>query len=212
MRISLRPSRSAIAFATLLLSISASLAQAPAKSQEPAPASSSSLTDGLYRNSTFAFSYKLPYGWVDRTQEMQEASTDPNKAQLLLEAFERPPGTSGDTVNSAVVITAESASSYPGLKAAADYFGPLAELTKSKGFKVVQEPYDFPAGGRQLVRSDFSKGEGKAAMYQTSLVILSKGSFVCFTFITGTPDEADSLVENLSFSITQKAPNPTLKK
>jgi hypothetical protein len=211
-QISLRPSRSAIALATLLLGISALLAQAPAKSQKPAPAGSSSLTNGLYRNFTFGFSYKLPYGWVDRTQDMQDVSPDPAHAQVLLTAFERPPGTAGDAVDSAVVISAESASTYKDAKTAADYFGPLTEVAKSKGFKVVQEPYDFPAGGKQLVRSDFSKGEGKTAMYQTSLVMLSKGSFVCFTFITGTPDEADSLIENLSFSVTSKAPNPTPKK
>ena len=28
----------------------------------------------LYRNPTFGFRYRIPYGWVDRTREMQEGN------------------------------------------------------------------------------------------------------------------------------------------
>src|SRR5271154_3576400 len=60
----------------------------------------------LYRNSTFGFRYQIPYGWVDRTQDM-EAGNDASKSELLLAVFERPPEATGDTVNSAVVIASE---------------------------------------------------------------------------------------------------------
>ena len=39
---------------------------------------------GVYRNSDFGFAYHVPYGWVDRTKDMQPESSDPAKSRLLL--------------------------------------------------------------------------------------------------------------------------------
>jgi hypothetical protein len=156
--------------------------------------------EGAYHNANFGFTYRVPYGWVERTKQMQEEGNDPAKAQLLLAVFERPPEVTGDTVNSAVIIAAERVASYPGLRTAADYMGPLTELTTGKGFKVVHEPYEFPVGTKQLVRSDFTKDLGKLTMYQSSLALLAKGSIVSFTFIGGSEDEVDELVEKLTLS------------
>jgi hypothetical protein len=158
----------------------------------------------LYRNPEFALTYKIPYAWVDRTQQMQDDSTDPAKSKLLLAVFERPPEVAGDTVNSAVVITAESAATYPGLKTAADYLGPLTELTISKGFKPAGDPYEFSVGSTPLVRADFFKELGKLTMHQSSLVVLRKGFVVSVTFIAGSDDDLDELIEKLSFG----APKP----
>ena len=129
---------------------------------------------------------------------------EPGKSLVLLAAFERPPEAAGDTVNSAVVIAAESASSYPGLKTAADYFGPLTELTTGKGFRVVNAPYQFPVGTKQLVRSDFTKTLGSLTMQQASLILLQKGYVVSFTFLGGSEDEIEELIENLSFGLSKK--------
>ena len=162
-----------------------------------------SIANGLYHNSFFGFDYKLHFGWVDRTAGMREDSnddsTDPKKSILLLAAFEHPPEVAADTVNSAVVVAAEAVSSYPGLQNAEQYFGPLAELTKSKGFTVVNEPYEFRVGAAQLVRGDFSKPLGSLTMHQSTLVIIEKGFVVSFTFIAGSEDEVDLLIEGLSF-------------
>jgi hypothetical protein len=158
------------------------------------------ITDNVYRNTAFGFTYKVPFGWVDRTKDMREDSTDPKKSALLLAVFERPPEASGDSVNSAVVVAAEAASSYPGLRNAENYFGPLTELTKSKGLKVVNEPYEYSVGARQLMRGDFSKPLGTLTMHQSTLVTMEKGYVVSFTFIGGTEDEVDELVEGLSFA------------
>jgi len=153
----------------------------------------------LYRNPEFALTYKIPFAWVDRTQQMQDESADPAKSKLLVAVFERPPEVTGDTVNSAVIITAESASTYPGLKTAADYLGPLTELTTSKGFKPAGDPYEFSVGTTPLVRADFLKELGKLTMHQSSLVLLRKGFVVSVTFIAGSDDELDELIEKLSF-------------
>ena len=170
------------------------------KASRSAPASSDATA---YRNPEFAFTCKLPYGWVDRTRQMQDESSDAAKGKLLLAVFERPPEVTGDTVNSAIVITAESVASYPGLKTAADYLGPLTELTTSKGFKVTEQPYEFSVGSTHLVRGDFSKDLGKLTMRQSSLVLLRKGYVLSFTFLAGSDDEMDELIEKLSFTNAQ---------
>jgi hypothetical protein len=177
--------------------------QSPSKSSAPAQIDGGTITNGVYRNSSFVFSYKLPFGWVDRTREMNADADDAAKATVLLAAFERPPEATGDTVNSAIVIAAESASRYPGLQNAGNYFGPLTELTKSKEFTVVNAPYDFSLGAKPLVRGDFSKSLGKLTMRQSTLVMMDKGYVVSFTFIGGTEDEVDELVEGLSFRSRQ---------
>ncbi len=161
------------------------------------------ITDGIYRNASFGFTYKLPYGWVDRTDAMQDDSPDaaknPAKSIVLMAIFEQPPEAPRDAINPGVVIAAESVSSYPGLKTAADYFEPLTQLTTDKGFKVVNEPYEFPVGSKTLVRGDFSKEMGKLTIYQTSLVFLGKSYVVSFTLIGASEDEVNGLIENLSF-------------
>ena len=163
----------------------------------------------LYRNPTFAFRFQIPYGWVDRTKEMQEGN-EAGKAEVLLAVFERPPEATGDTINSAVVIASESAASYPGLKKAEDYLGPLTELAISKGFKAEGEPYALEVESRQLLRADFTKPlSGKTSSVETSndnltmrqctLVLLAKRQVVSFTFIAGSEDELDDLMDGLHF-------------
>jgi hypothetical protein len=176
-----------------------------AKSSAPAHIDPGIFTNGTYRNSSLGFSYRLPFGWVDRTHEISNPADDAAQAMTLLAAFERPPEARGDTVNSAVVIAAEAASRYPGLQNAEHYFGPLTELTKAKEFAVVNPPYEFSVGTKPLVRGDFSKDLGKLTMHQSTLVMMDKGYVVSFTLIGGTKDEVDGLVEGLSFN-TKQAP------
>ena len=204
--------------ASVLLALLATAlwAQQPASSSSRPPAHAKSpnpeagaIRDGLYHNPSFGFTYKLPFGWVDRTREMQDdspdASNDPAKSMLLLAIFERPPEATGDTVNSAVVIAAERLSNYSGLKTAADYFGPLTELATAKGFQAVEAPHQYSLGATQLVRGDFSKSRGTLTMRQTSLVILEKGYEVSFTFIGGSEDEVNELIEKLSVGVKKAA-------
>ena len=211
--------------AALLVGAAATAAQtanpAPRSTKKlPVAEATPAVSQGLYRNPSFGFVYKIPFGWVDRTAEMRAGdaspdSTDPAKAEVLLGVFERPPETTGDTVNSAVVIAAESVSSYPGLKTAADYFGPLDEVITAKGFKVVNEPYLFPVGGKQLARSDFSQQREKLTLEQATLVMVDKGYVVSFTFIGGSQDDVDTLLEGLRFSAAHRSaggPAPPPKK
>lgn len=166
----------------------------------------------LYRNATFGFRFRIPYGWVDRTREMrgEDAGDNPGSkdksgkeksaGEVLLAVFERPPDAIGETINSAVVIASESAAAYPGLKKAEDYLGPLTELATAKGFKPEGDPDVAEIDGRQLIRVDFTKAISETlTMRQTTLVLLSKGQIVSFTFIAGSEDEVDDLIEGLHF-------------
>lgn len=164
----------------------------------------------------FGFSYRVAYGWVDRTDEMQNEPTDASeggaapapsskeaqsgKSETLLAVFQRPPGAPGETINSAVVIAAESLSNYHGIKTAADYLGPISELAEQRGFEAAGDPAEVTLDGRQLVRADFSKQRGKLTMWQASLVMIDKGFIVSFTVIGGGQDEVDDLIDNLKFT------------
>jgi len=177
---------------------------AKAATIQATPLDLGAVANGIYRNSFFAFTVKLPFGWVDRTDVMRQdsssaAKADAGKSMVLLATFERPPEAAGSTVNAAVVIAAESASSYPGLKQPAQYFGPIEELTKSNGFTAINEPYQFPVDGMPIVRQDFSKKLSGATMYQSSLVMLRKGYIVSFTFIGGSEDEVTENLDYLRF-------------
>jgi len=175
------------------------LAQVP--KTPPVPSSKGAETaETIYRNPALGFRYRIPYGWVERTKEMQEGS-DSAKGEVLLAAFERPPQAAGDTINAAVVIAVEKAAAYPGLKKAEDYLGPLTDLTISKGFKADGDPSVVEIDSRPLVRVDFSKMlNDKLAMHQSTLAMVTKGRIVSFTFIADSADAVNDLIEGLDFS------------
>ena len=182
-------------------------------------------TNGVYGNRDLGFSCKVPPGWVLRTDDMNaHDETEPTNAQqsdpkdtsatqgkpeeknpvksdgrVLLAAFSRPPQALGEDVNSSILIAAENAASYPGLKEAVQYFGPLTEVAKGQGFTVVNEPYEFPLGAKALVREDFQKNVGSRVMRQSTLVMLARGYALSFTFIGSTEEEVDDLMNGLSF-------------
>ncbi|MGA2965270.1 MAG: hypothetical protein ABSD64_03590 [Terriglobales bacterium] len=191
----------AIVVVALGLNFTTQAQSTPAAEPKP-PAKSAAIPNQNaqpYRNTTFGFRYQVPYGWVERTKEMQ-AENETGKGDLLLAVFERPPEATADTINSAVVIAAERAASYPGLKRAEDYLGPLTEVATAKGFKSDGEPYALDVESRQLLRADFTKIiHDKLTMRQCTLVLLAKGQIVSFTFIAGSEDELDDLMDGLHF-------------
>ena len=169
----------------------------------------------IYRNSTYGFRYQIPFGWVERTKQLQEGSAD-SKGAVLLAVFEHPPEAIGNAINSAVVVAAESIESYPGLKKAEDYIGPLTELATSKGFHAEGDPSVIEIDGRHLVRADFTKelgpkkiddqaGDEKLTMRQATLILLARRQIVSFTFIAGGEDELDKLMNELHFSIAKSS-------
>jgi hypothetical protein len=176
------------------------------------------VTNGFYRNKTLGLTCKIPPGWVLRTDEMnaheekqEEEKKDENRAaqppaaasagsKVLLAAFSRPPEARAEDVNASILIAAESAASYPGLKEAAQYFFPLTEVAKAQGFMLDEDPYDIALGTKTLVRGDFHKNVGTRVMRQSTLALLSHGYAVSITVIGGTDDEVEDLIDGLDFS------------
>jgi hypothetical protein len=172
---------------------------------------------GVYRNPSLGFSCKIPPGWVLRTEEMNAGDSQSESitsdstlkgadktARVLLAAFSRPPEARAEDINSSILIAAESMSTYPGLKDAAQYFGPLTEVANVQGFEADEEPYEVSLGTKTLVRGDFHKDVGTRVMRQSTLVLLAHAYAVSFTFIGGTEDEVEELIGNLSFAAAAK--------
>jgi hypothetical protein len=186
-----------------------------AKHPSDSPLDSGSVSKGVYRNPTFGFTCKIPDGWVLRTAEMNQQEDEDEKedagkksstaGRVLLAAFSRPPDARAEDVNGSILIAAESAASYPGLTDAAQYFGPLTEVAKGRGFEIDDDPYEFELGAKTMARGDFQKNVGTRVMRQSTLVTLSHGYLVSFTFIWGTEDEVEELVQGLSFVTARKA-------
>jgi hypothetical protein len=161
---------------------------------------------------------RIPEGWVLRTDEMNapaEGTVPPSQsapaaassagASVLLAAFSRPPEATGEEVNASLVIAAESAAAYPGLKNAGQYFEPLTEVAKAQGFKVDAEPYEIEMGRRFLVRGDFHKDVSTRVMRQSTLAFLSHGHAISITVIAGTEDEIEELLDGLTFTVDKPA-------
>ncbi len=166
------------------------------------------VVNGVYQNASLGMSCKIPAGWVLRTEEMnahdENASDSSGGGQVLLAAFSRPPAARGEDINSSILIAAEPQSAYAGLKDAAQYFGPLAEVAKAQGFTVDEEPYGVAIGTRALVRGDFHKDVGTRVMHQSTLTFLANGFAISITVIGGTDDEVEQLIDGLSFSGARK--------
>ena len=179
------------------------------------------VTNGVYRNKTLGFACKIPAGWVLRTDEMNEhedtedeksdsekvkakSPTSGGGAKVLLAAFSRPPEARAEDVNSSILIAVENADSYPGLKDAAQYFGPLTEVATAQGFTQDEEPYEVGVGNKTLVRADFHKDVGSRVMHQSTLAMLSHGYAVSITIIAGTDDDVEELIDGLTFSASGK--------
>jgi hypothetical protein len=186
---------------------------------------------GVYRDKALGVSCRIPAGWVLRTEEMNAREGDETgpaspsgenshisqkqgdmghphsggSGRVLLAAFSRPPEAKGEEVNSSILIAVESVAAYPGLKEAAQYFGPLTEVAKAQGFTVDEEPYEIAVGTRVLARGDFHKDVGTRVMRQATLVMLARGYVVSFTFIAGTEDEVEELIDGLELTAEKTA-------
>src|SRR5580692_6996188 len=192
----------------IVLAMPALWAQAPQSSSSSSSSSSSkparksassanSLLDSgtvrnsVYRNPAFGFTCKIPAEWVLRTEEMNARDDEGAKA---------------DNGKTAAGGKAERVllAAFPGLKDAGQYFGPVGEVAQAQGFDVVEQPYEFVIGKKTVVRGDFQKDVGSRVMRQSTLVVLAHGYAVSFTFIGGTEDEVEELVQGLSFGAAAK--------
>jgi hypothetical protein len=203
----------------LLCLASALRAQTPAQSPKHADKSAvdsaldaGAVTDNVYRNKTLGLAYKIPDGWVLRTDEMNaadEKTPDPAKSaeagsKVLLAAFSRPPLAKGEDVNSSIVISAQSAAAFPGLKDVAQYFPLVVESAKAQGFIEDEEPYEYSLGTKTLGRADFHRDKGTRVVHESTLAMLSHGYAISIAVTAGTDDEIEELIDALNFPAAVK--------
>jgi hypothetical protein len=135
----------------------------------------------------------------ESSPQRAQRSTEEDRGRVLLAAFSRPPEARGEDVNASIVIAVEKVATYPGLKEAAQYFGPLTEVAKAQGFTVDEDPYEIQIGTKVVVRGDFHKDVGTRVMRQSTLAFLAQGYAVSITVIGGTEDEVEELVDGVAF-------------
>jgi hypothetical protein len=226
-------SRQLLLLISLVLAPASSQSQSQS-SAPAAALDAGSVINNVYRNRTLALSCKIPPGWILRTDELNalevhkeekmgdKEKTDDKKtaedpetgkpapaassagARVLLAAFSRPPEARAEDVNSSILIAAESVSSYPGLKDAIQYFGPLTEVAQAQGFTPDEDPYDISIDTKTLARADFHKDVGTRVMRQSTLALLSHGYAVSITVIAGTEDEVEDLINDLTFTPSKR--------
>src|SRR5277367_3706782 len=101
------PMHSRLIVLTVAIFLFSSASKSQSKPAAVAKPSTASKEDAqTYRNSTYGFRYQIPFGWVERSKQMQEGNGD-SKGEVLLAVFERPPEAIGDSINSTVVIASE---------------------------------------------------------------------------------------------------------
>jgi hypothetical protein len=206
----------------LLCLVSVLRAQTPAQSSSAKPANRPSadatldpgaVINNVYRNKMLGLAYKIPEGWVLRTDEMntadEEKNPDPAKSaeagsKVLLAAFSRPPLAKGEDVNSSIVISAQSAAAFPGLKDVAQYFPLVVEAAKAQGFTEDEEPYEFAMGTKTLGRADFHRDKGTRVVHQSTLAVLSHGYAISIAITGGTEDEIEELIDAINFPTSGK--------
>ena len=90
------------------------------------------------------------------------------------------------------------------MKTAADYFESLTELTTAKGFQAEERTSRvFNGQPRSWCAETSPSRAGTLTMRQTSLVLVQRSYAVSFTFIGGSEDEVNELIEKLSFGTAQ---------
>src|SRR5260370_38448314 len=86
----------------------ASRSSKPSDQARSAVPEAGAISAGVYRNATFGFSYKLPYGSGGRTTGMHDAHDQAARSRVLLAIFDRPPEVTAGSLNSPCQTQASS--------------------------------------------------------------------------------------------------------
>jgi TonB family protein len=179
-----------------------------------------SVTDNVYTNNFFGFTYEFPKGWSVPSEETRKymkelrkaAATggDPTKSALfdvaekrthqLLTVLEHPVGTPGAT-DASIYVMAEDISYAPGVQKPSDYLlNTKAGLVKQRpDVKVLREPTDTTYGGKPFSRMETSveKSPGQTLYTGYAAAILNSQA-ILFLFACNKPEQLASLMDTLN--------------
>jgi hypothetical protein len=187
----MRPLRSTRLLALLVvLSASAFAWQNPTESTAVNP-DEGHVSDGVYVNKFFGFSYRIPSGLVPQSTEFKEHRIDPSKPArknfvLFLAAVPVKPYRN-------VAINAMSASD---LNDGAAYLQKTAAVSKTIGLTVLNEPEPRTLAGKNFFRQDYYSPRGP--FYQTHVCTIYKGYALDFVISASNREDIEPLFDSLN--------------
>jgi len=179
-----------------------------------------SVSDNVYTNNYFGFTYEFPKGWSapgeatsKYLKEMRKAVTtggDATKAALfdvaekrthqLLTLLEHPVGTPGAT-DASIYVVAEDISYAPGIQKPSDYLlNTKAGLVKQRpDLKVLREPTDGTYGGKPFARMETSvEKSSDLTLYTGYAATIINSQAILFLFASNKPTQLASLMDTLN--------------
>jgi hypothetical protein len=180
----------------------------------------SSISDNVYTNDFFGFTYEFPKGWSVEDEQTTKYVTELSKATMsagdpakkamveeqmkrnhvLLTVHQRPYGTPVP-VNPAITIWGLDVSVTPGIQSGRDYLLALKiSLPQQRAnLKIIREPTDCTFAGKLFSRLDIGleSANGKISYLSHVAVVLQRYVLV-FMFTAETPDRLEGLVETLN--------------
>jgi tetratricopeptide (TPR) repeat protein len=177
------------------------------------------LSENVYRNTFFGFSYQFPRGWNVLKAEQGKAmirlgasflgNRDPtapdvaeaaanNWHQLLFVAKQTTKAISTNT--HAIQVAAISTQFAPQLKTGAEYLQATSAYLQRSGkvMSALNPPEQFEVGDRTFWKVRLDRQVNNVMVHQTEAVTIEKGYFILFVF--ASPDEAtlDSIAETMN--------------
>lgn len=176
------------------------------------------VTDGVYRNDFFGFSYTLPQGWMVHGEETQKALMEAGKALMagddqakkslmdaeskrtyhLLTAFEFPLGTPGKP-NRGIQLIAENVAFAPGIQTGEDYIL-LMEKSLSSGQVPAQfegDPVEQQIGGVTFYRQSVNLKIGSTSIYEIFYSTMMKRYAVSFVLNAQSKEGVEEVAKSL---------------
>jgi len=193
------------------------MASKPAEGMLP---DSGSVSESVYTNDFFQFSYQFPKGWSVQEQttkryimEMGKAimsGGDPTRKAVLevaekhsyqlLAVFEHPFG-APVPFNPGIIVMAEDLSFAPGIQTAGDYLlrVKMALAPRHLELKILREPTDCLFGGKSFSRMDLSiETSTGTVVYESFVSTLLGRNALAFVFVGEKPERLDQLVPTLN--------------
>lgn len=189
--------------------------------------------DGVYTNTFFGFSFTYPKDWVvhgeatnqrikelgkERTTQsgaLSEASAEVmfrNTSQLLT-VFRHPVGTPGIAINPAVLVFAESVAHAPGITSGREYWLNARVVMLKTGAQVLNaEPVEVVFSGRKFFRDDYSLEVNGVHLTQATLVHITRGYALAFSFLGEDQKSVDEMVKTMETFKFTVAPAVSLQK
>jgi hypothetical protein len=188
----------------------------------PDPVENGEVTGNVYRNQELGLSYQFPAGWAAASPENLRAGNaaayaamkarfekqdqgEGRGAKYVLRRtiFYAAPKAGGDGWHLAIPSVRITA-----MQTGAEEISPEAvqmntQLMQRNGFRVVQQPKSFDAGGQRCFRTDFADTSRMPHRWSAQILTAMDGYMLSLEFLAGSPQELEQIAVtagSLSFS------------